>query len=112
MRNLISPLDWTLCREARILPTSVVKVTSTSRLGKKQYVIYFTLENTVKTEICTRKKFDLSIPINGHTYDDFPKISDHFVKIFKMLSGGHTTVSQKFPKIFENCQGRSEDVLT
>ena len=28
----MSPFDWTLCREARILPTSVVNVTSTSRL--------------------------------------------------------------------------------
>ena len=31
-------------------------------------------------------------------FDDFQKIYDHFPKIFKM-SGGHTNVSEHFPKI-------------
>ena len=39
----MSPFDWTLCREARILPTSVVNVTSTSRLETEgvSYSVHF-----------------------------------------------------------------------
>lgn len=39
----MSPFDWTLCREARILPTSVVNVTSTSRLEIEEvgYSVHF-----------------------------------------------------------------------
>ena len=61
-------------------------------------------------------------PTNNEVFDDFPKISDHFPKILKMLSGSHTNVSEhfpkfsenfrRFPKIAEDFRGRSEDVST
>ena len=40
-------------------------------------------------------------PNHNEVFDDFPKISDHFPKIFKMLSSGHTNVSEHIPKIAE-----------
>ncbi len=39
---------------------------------------------------------------NNEVFYDSPKISDHFPKIFKMSSEGHTNVSKHFPNIFEN----------
>ena len=64
-------------------------------------------------------------PTKNEVFDDFPKISDHFPKIFEdfeNLSGSHTNVSEhfskfsenfrRFPKIAEDCRGRSEDVST
>ena len=43
-----------------------------------------------------------------HTDDgvfyDFPKISDHFPKIFQNCSEGQTNVSEHFPKIPEDCR--------
>ena len=45
----------------------------------------------------------------------FPTIFRSFPKIFKMLSGGHTNVSENFPifsEKFEDCRGRSEDDST
>ena len=39
----------------------------------------------------------LTKPTNNEVFDDFPKISNHFPKIFKMLSGGHTNLSEHFP---------------
>ena len=41
-------------------------------------------------------------PTNNEVFDDFPKISDNFPKILKMLSGSHTNVSEDFPKLSEN----------
>ena len=53
-------------------------------------------------------------------FDDFPKISDHFPKIFQNCSEGQTNVPEHFPWISENSRrcpkipedfrGRSEDV--
>ena len=52
--------------------------------------------------------------------EDFPKISDHFPKIFKNFSKGQTNVPEhfpkisedvhRFPKIAEDFRGRPEDV--
>jgi len=45
-------------------------------------------------------------------FDNFPKISDHFPKIFKNCSEGQTNISRHFPdisegftKITEDCRG-------
>ena len=38
---------------------------------------------------------------DGH-FDDFPKISDHFPKIFQNCYGGQTNVPEHFPGISEN----------
>ena len=35
-------------------------------------------------------------------FDDFPKISDHFPKVFQNCSEGQTNVPEKFPRISEN----------
>ena len=53
-------------------------------------------------------------------FDDFPKISDHFPKIFQSCSEGQTNVPKHFPRISENVRrfpkiaedfrGRPEDV--
>ena len=53
-------------------------------------------------------------------FDDFPKISDHFPKIFQNCSEGQTNVPEHFPKISdgvrilpkigEDFRGRPEDV--
>ena len=53
-------------------------------------------------------------------FDDFPKISDHFPKIFQNYSEGQTNVPEhflrlfedvrSFPKIAEDFRGRREDV--
>ena len=64
-------------------------------------------------------------PTNNEVFDDFPKISDHFPKIsedFENVVRSHTNVSEhflkfsetfrRFPKIPEDCRGRSEDVST
>ena len=40
-------------------------------------------------------------------FDDFLKISDHFLKILKIFqnySEGETNTSKHFPNIFRNCQ--------
>ena len=46
--------------------------------------------------------------LNKHTedgvFDDIPKISDHFPKIFQNCSEGQTNVPEHFPKISEDCQ--------
>ena len=39
---------------------------------------------------------------NNDVFDDFPKISDHFPKIFQNCSEGQTNVSEHFPKISED----------
>ena len=39
------------------------------------------------------------IHTNDDVSDDFPKSSDHFPKILRMLSEGHTNVSEYFTKI-------------
>ena len=41
-------------------------------------------------------------PTNKDVFDDFPKISDHFPKIFKMFSEGRTNDSEHFPKFSDN----------
>ena len=53
-------------------------------------------------------------------FDDFPKISDHFPKIFQNWSEGQTNVPEHFPrssenslscpKIAEDYRGKPEDV--
>ena len=53
-------------------------------------------------------------------FDDFPKISDRFPKIFQNCSEGQTNVPEhfprisedfrRFPKIAEDFRGRPEDV--
>ena len=53
-------------------------------------------------------------------FNDFPKISDHFPKIFQNCSKGQTNVPEhfpiisedvrRFPKIAEDFRGRPEDV--
>ena len=48
---------------------------------------------------------------NG-VFDDFPKISDHFPKIFQNCPEDQTNVSEHFPKISENfrrCPKIAED---
>ena len=71
------------------------------------------LEATVKTTITHWKLSTLSrklFPVCKTTcrrtddgvFDDFPKISDHFPKIFQNYSEGQTNVPENFPKIFEN----------
>ena len=52
----------------------------------------------------------INILSNNEVFDDFPKISDHFPKIFLMLSEGHTNVFEHFPNFSEDRRGRSEDV--
>ena len=54
---------------------------------------------------------------NNDVFDDFPKISDHFPKIFQNCSEGLVNVSEDFPKIFrtlpkvaEDFRGGSDDV--
>ena len=37
---------------------------------------------------------------NNDVFDDFPKISDHFPKIFQLCSEGLVNVSENFPNIF------------
>ena len=39
---------------------------------------------------------------NDGVCDDFPKISDHFPKIFQICSEGQTNVPEHFPKISED----------
>ena len=61
------------------------------------------------------------IHTNDDVSDDFPKSSDHFPKILRMLSEGHTNVSEyftkiskdlrRFPKLSEGFRGRSENVV-
>ena len=34
-------------------------------------------------------------------FDDFPKITDHFLKILQNLSKAHMNVGKHFPKTFE-----------
>ena len=50
-------------------------------------------------------------------FDEFPKISDHFPKIFKNcsegqmnVSGHFPTISEDFPKITEDCRGRPKKI--
>ena len=38
----------------------------------------------------------------------FPKLSDHFPKIFQNCSEGQTNVPKHFPKISEDCRRRSK----
>ena len=45
-------------------------------------------------------------------FDDFPKISNHFPKIFQNCSEGQTKVPEHFPRISENfrrCPKIAED---
>ena len=61
------------------------------------------------------------INTNDDVSDDFPKSSDHFPKILRMLSEGHTNVSEyftkiskdlrRFRKLSEGFRGRSENVV-
>ena len=37
-------------------------------------------------------------------FDDFPKISNHFLKIFQNCSEGQTNVLKNFPKISKDCR--------
>ena len=39
---------------------------------------------------------------NNDVFDDFPKISDHFPRIFQNCSEGLTNVSEHFPKIIHD----------
>ena len=67
--------------------------------------------------MCTLPNF---IKTNDDVSDDFSKSSDHFPRILRMLSEGHTNVSEdftkiskdlrRFPKLFEGFRGRSENV--
>ena len=43
-------------------------------------------------------------------FHDFPKISDHFPKIFRNCSEGQTNGSEHFSKISEDFRGTPEDV--
>ena len=43
-------------------------------------------------------------------FHDFPKISDHFPKIFRNCSEGQTNVSEHFSKISEDFRRRPKDV--
>ena len=43
-------------------------------------------------------------------FDDFPKISDHFPKIFQNCSEGLTNVSEHFPKVAEDFREGTDDV--
>ena len=47
---------------------------------------------------------------NDAVFDDFPKISDHFPKIFQNCSEGQTNVSEHFPKITEDCRRRPKKI--
>ena len=42
--------------------------------------------------------------INNDIFDDFPKISDHFPKIFQNCSEGLSNVSEHFPTFSEDCR--------
>ena len=42
-------------------------------------------------------------------FDDFPKISDHFSKIFQNCSEGQTYISEHFPNISEHFPKITED---
>ena len=42
--------------------------------------------------------------------DDFPKISDHFPKIFQNCCEGQANVFQRFPKVSEDFRGGTDDV--
>ena len=46
---------------------------------------------------------------NGDVFDDFPKISDHFPKIFQNCSEGKTNVSEYFWEIFRRLPKFSEE---
>ena len=46
---------------------------------------------------------------DSDVFDDFPKISDHFPKIFQNCSEGLVNVSEHFPNIFRRLPKVAED---
>ena len=52
-----------------------------------------------------------AIHINDDLFEDFPKISEHFLKILLRLSEGQTIVSEQFLKVTEDFRGRTDDVF-
>ena len=79
------------------------------------YVLYSDATWVFDRSECTRGPIYMYIinrDTDGSFFDNFLKISYHFLKILQNLSKGHTNVKHfpKISKITEDFQGRPEDV--
>ncbi len=69
----------------------------------RRYEIYLRVFKSISHEWAQRTSgISIWTPTNYDVFDVFPKISDHFPKICKMLSEGRTNVSEHFPIFSEN----------